>query len=276
MKNTKKITLGIFLFAVSMTASATALPLEDLKTACNGPANSANSLACIKLSRTLLKANRVFLALSYAHKGAKSGNPDAMFIAAKIYVTRWKELGITYQEGLKYSQALAKESCEKGSGEGCSLYAYNLPADDTKNKVKNWKLGCERKSAVGCFFLANYQDRIENLSKACEYSESDSTLGSNFCLDYAEALEKDTKSTKAQIQEAFDKACTLGYRYGCYKAASLREEQKSPETELLLQQYGKVCIPVPGLWSQKYYNDACKRLREVQKKTEQSKLRMPD
>lgn len=60
MKNTKKITLGIFLFAVSMTASATALPLEDLKTACNGPANSANSLACIKLSRTLLKANRVF------------------------------------------------------------------------------------------------------------------------------------------------------------------------------------------------------------------------
>uniref|UniRef100_UPI00402AEA5A hypothetical protein n=1 Tax=Turicimonas muris TaxID=1796652 RepID=UPI00402AEA5A len=163
MKNTKKITLGIFLFAVSITANATALPLEDLKTACNGPANSANSLACIKLSRTLLKANRVFLALSYAHKGAKSDNPDAMFIAAKIYVTRWKELGITYQEGLKYSQALAKESCEKGSGEGCSLYAYNLPADDTKNKVKNWKLGCERKSAVGCFFLANYQDRIENL-----------------------------------------------------------------------------------------------------------------
>ena len=47
------------------------------------------------------------------------------------------------------------------------------------------------------FFLANYQDRIENLSKACEYSESDSTLGSNFCLDYAEALEEDQKSTKA-------------------------------------------------------------------------------
>lgn len=276
MKRTKIITFGIFLFTVSMTAGATALPLEDLKDACNGPATSANSLACIKLSRTLLKANRVFLALSYAHKGAKSGNPDAMYVAAKIYVSRWKELGITYQEGLKYSQALAKDSCEKGSGEGCSLYAYNLPVNDTNNKVKNWKLGCERKSAVGCFFLANYQDRIENLRKACEYSESDSTLGSNFCLDYAEALEKDAKSKKVDIQEAFDKACTLGYRYGCFKAASLREEQKAPETELLIQQYGKVCIPVPGLWSQKYYNDACKRLREVQKKTEQSKLRMPD
>ena len=58
----------------------------------------------------------------------------------------------------------------------------------------------------------------------------------------------------------------LVYRYGCYKAASLREEQKSSETELLLQQYGKVCIPVPGLWSQKYYNDACKRLKKCRRR----------
>lgn len=271
MKKLKNIAVSIFLSVPFLSVSASPLPLEDLRDACNGPATTANSLACIKLSRTLLKANRVFLALSYALKGAKSGNPDAMFIAAKIYVTRWKDLGLSYQEGLKYSQTLAKESCQKGSGEGCGLYAYNLPVEETTVKVKHWMLGCDRKSAVACFFLANYRDRIENLRKACEYSESDSTLGSNFCLDYAEALEKDPKSKKTNVQEAYDKACSLGYRFGCYKAALLREEQgELGNRELLKQQYGKVCIPVPGLWSQKYYNDACKRLRELNKQPEHS------
>ncbi len=112
------------------------------------------------------------------------------------------------------------------------------------------------------FFLANYQDRIENLSKACEYSESDSTLGSNFCLDYAEALEEDQKSTKAQIQDAFDKRLVLLVIVtGVIKRHLFEKNRKVLETELLLQQYGKVCIPVPGLWSQKYYNDALQTLK---------------
>ena len=95
------------------------------------------------------------------------------------------------------------------------MYAYNLPADDTKNKGQELETWLRKKICRRMFFLANYQDRIENLSKACEYSESDSTLGSNFCLDYAEALEEDQKkSTKAQIQDAFDK--------GLYSWLSLR------------------------------------------------------